>query len=133
MGNLLYRCMTKGTKREDSEPRYSQNWVLARRGVFCIFENKVTCGDWTINFSDVTKLTFYKTRQLLIPVKILHFTTVNGNYQFGFNPWAKPEKYLIKLNPEQKTVKLKYSKFSIILRITILVYLLIYFITKLIK
>jgi hypothetical protein len=128
--SLLYKCMTKGTKQEDSEPRYSQNWLVARRGSFCIFDDKVKCGDWIINFTDIAKLIIYRTKQLLIPVKVLHFITTKGNYQFAFNPWAQPEKYLMKLNPEEKNVKLKYSIFSIILRIIILGCLLIYFIQK---
>jgi hypothetical protein len=119
--------MTKGTKREDSEPRYSQNWLLARRGSFCIYDEEIKCGDWIIKFSDVKKVILYRTRQLLIPGKVLHFITIKGNYQFGFNPWAKPEKYLMKLNPEEKAVKLKYSIFSIILRIIIFGGLLVYF------
>jgi hypothetical protein len=122
--------MTKGTKREASEPRHSQNWVLARRGSFRIYDEKIVCGDWIIPFKDIKKLTIYKTKQLFMNVTVLHFATENGNYQFGFNPWAHPEKHLMNLKPEEEVVKLKFSLFSVILRIIIFVGLLVYFITR---
>jgi hypothetical protein len=125
--------MTKGTKREDSEPRYSQNWVFARRGSFSIYDEKIICGDWIILFKDIKKLIIYRTKQFFMNVTVLHFITEKENYQFGFNPWAYPEKYLMKLKPEEEAVKLKYSLFSIILRIIIFVGLLVYLITNLKK
>ena len=128
--DILYKCMTKGTTREDSHPKYSQNWVFARRGSFFIYSDKIICGDWIIYFKNIKRIIKYKTRQMFIPCSVLHIITDDLSYQFGFNPWSYPEKYLSDLNIEEQTVKLKYSKFSIIYRIILLIGIIIYFVLK---
>jgi hypothetical protein len=125
--------MTKGTTGEDSQPKYSQNWMFARRGFFLIYSDKIICGDWIIHFKDVRRIIKYKTRQMFIPFTVLHIITDDLSYQFGFNPWAYPEKYLTGFNIEEQTVRLKYSKFSIIYRIILLIGIILYFIIKYFK
>lgn len=126
---LINKYWCKGTNREDREPRYSHNWITAKRAWFMIFSDHFKCGKWKIKFDEVNKIVLYKTRQLFIPVKVLHIITDTNSYQFGFNPWSSPEKD-ISLNIEQKKIKLKYSIFSIIFRIILLAYIIYWFIGK---
>lgn len=118
----LYQCWCKATASEDLEPRYSHNWVLARRAQFLVFDNMVKCGDWCIPFDDVQEAIVYHTRQWFIPLRILKLVTKDASYQFGFNPWAKPIEHLAVEYSEQ-TVRLGYSPFSIAIRVGILVWL----------
>lgn len=117
-----YKAYCKATDREDSEPRYSHNWVTSRRAWFRIFQDRIECGKWVIPFNTVQKAIVYKTSEMFIPVKVLHLITDNGSYQFGFNPWARPLDYL-DLDVEEQQIKMSYSLFSIVLRVGILSYL----------
>ena len=120
---MLYKCCCKATNREVSEPRYSHNWVIARRALFKVFEDRIECGNWSIPFSEVTEARLFQTRQMFIPVRMLHITTPSGSYQFGFNPWAHPEKHL-GVEYEEHRIRMKYSLFSIVVRIILLSVLL---------
>ena len=123
MPNLqTYKAWCKATNREDSEPRYSQNWVAAKRAWFRVYPNRIECGDWSIPFEEVKKTIVYRTHQMWIPVTVLHLITENGSFQFGFNPWANPIKHL-SLDFEEQKVRLKYSLFSIVLRVVVVLYL----------
>lgn len=119
MEKVIYKCMTKATSRELNGPRYSQNWVTSKRGSFKIYNDKITCGSWNFDIEKIDNVILYETKQMLIPVKVLKFEYKDKIYQFGFNPWAKPMKYL-DLEYKHEKVKMKYSKFSIILRIALL-------------
>jgi hypothetical protein len=59
-----------------------------------------------------------------IPVEVLLLVTEKGSFQFGFNPWAAPIKYLA-IDVRHENIRLMYSPFSIIIRllvVTCLVY-----------
>ena len=49
-------------------------------------------------------------------------TTDSATYQFGFNPWARPYNHL-GLELIEERIRLKYSPFSIALRVAVVVYL----------
>lgn len=130
----LYKCWTKATNREIGEPRYSVNWIIARRGQFKISENELGCGNWKIPFNEVEKVTVYKIKTFLGVCKFLHITTREGaNYQFAFNPWAKPLQYLPLKDIEEKEAKLGYSMFSIVVRISILIVFARYLLIKILE
>ena len=112
----LYECMCKATDKESGEPRYSQNWVAARRATFKVFDNRVQCGDWIIPFSDVTEATVYNSKSMMMKVRMLQITTAEKTFQFGFNPWAKPIDH-IDLQYQEYDVTLQHSVFSICLRL----------------
>ena len=120
--DLKYKCWCKATSREEAEPRYSHNWVASKRAWFKVFEDRIECGSWTIPFSEVKEAVIYNAKQMFIPVQILQVVTEQGNFQFGFNPWATPTKHLA-LNMRQEEVRLKYSPFSIVVRVLVLGYL----------
>jgi len=126
MEEPLYKCYCKATSREDGEPRYSHNWVAAKRAMFKVFQDKLMCGSWEIPFEDIEQATVYRARSLGMRIEILHVVTKDQkNYQFGFNPWAKPIQH-IKLPLEQKQLKMKYSPFSLVLRLVLIAWLLYY-------
>ena len=119
----LYKCMTKATDREGDGVRYSHNWVTARRGMFKVYEDGFSCGDWHFDYSEVDEAILYKTKQMFIPVNVLVVKAKERTYQFGFNPWANPFKHL-KLDLRIEKIKLKYSTFSILIRLFALAILL---------
>jgi hypothetical protein len=119
---MKYKCFCKATNREDQEPRYSHNWVAAKRAMFKVFDDRVECGSWNIPLSDVKSAHLYKTTQMFIPVNVLQFVTEKGSYQFGFNPWASPFKHL-GIKYEQSEIKLGYSTYSVVVRVLLVAYL----------
>ena len=119
---MKYKCFCKATNREDREPRYSHNWVTAKRAWFKLFDDRVECGSWRIPFSEVKSAHVYKTTQMWIPVTVLQLITEEASYQFGFSPWARPIEHL-PLEYEQSDVILEYSTYSIVIRILLVLYL----------
>ena len=117
-----YNAWCKATKREDSEPRYSANWLVSKRARFKIFTDRIECGNWEIPNKSIHKAIAYKTKQMFIPVTVLQLITETGSYQFGFNPWARPIEHL-GIEVEEQSVKLKYSAFSIFIRVAALMYI----------
>lgn len=117
-----YKAWCKGTSREDSEPRYSANWLVSKRAWFKIFDDRIECGSWKIPKDSIHKAIVYKTKQMFIPVTVLQLITEEGSYQFGFNPWARPIRHL-DIEVEERSVKLQYSFFSILVRVAVLAYI----------
>jgi hypothetical protein len=117
----VYKCWCKATSRDDSEPRYSHNWIASKRAWLKIYGDRIECGSWVIPFTDVTRAVIYSTKQMFIPVKVLRLVTEKGNFQFGFNPWASPSKHL-SLDVGQENLRLNYSPFSIVVRALIFGY-----------
>lgn len=119
---MKYKCFCKATNREDKELRYSHNWVAAKRDFFKVFDDHIECGSWNIPFSEVESAHLYKAKQIFIPVNVLQLVTEKGSYQFGFNPWANPFKYL-SIEYEKSEIKLVYSTYSIVIRVFLVAYL----------
>ena len=112
--------MCKATNKEEKEPRYSQNWVLSKRAFLKIYNDRIECGSWVIKNEEIEKAHVYKTSMLFcIPVQVLQLITPAGTYQFGFNPWADPIKHL-EVEYSESKVKLKYSSYSIAVRVLLL-------------
>ncbi|MGI5172677.1 hypothetical protein H0R92_03625 [Treponema sp. OMZ 840] len=121
MSKPLYRCITKATNKEAGEGvRYSQNWVLARRAIFKVYEKEIRCGDWLFDTDKIQNAVLYHIRQMLIPGSVLEFTYEDTVYQFGFNPWAHPEKYF-SFPIETKKAKMRYSPLSLAVRVFVLI------------
>lgn len=112
----------KATNRESGEPRYSSSWLLAKRTFFSVYDDRVEIGSWKIPFEDIKDIVLYKTKQMFIPVSVLVIQTDEKNYQVGFNPWVNPVKNIPKEVRIEK-VRLKYSIFSIVIRVVLVVYI----------
>ena len=118
----MKRFWTKATTRENGSPRRSANWVSARRSWFEIFSDRAECGDSIIPFETVEKAVLYTGRQFFVPVSVLELQTPGETYQFGFNPWARPERHL-PLELERQRMRLGYSPFSVLVRVLLVAYL----------
>ncbi len=100
---ILYQCWTKAIENDQEDLERSIKWTSAYRGWFKIYGDKVECGKFIFKFNDIKKAVIYRTKQMLIPVSVLQITTKHDQiYQFGFNPWANPFKYLPIKNIEEK-------------------------------
>lgn len=128
METPIYKCWCKATNAETGELRYSQNWLVARRAWFRVYDDRVECGDWRIPFESVTSTTLFRVRLMIGTAKGLRIETGTETYLFGFNPWASPEKHL-DLELKEESTRLKYSPFSLALRI-VTVGLLIYWLAS---
>jgi len=118
MSELRHKCWTKATHREAGEPRHSAAWVVSRRAWFKVFGDRIECGDWTIVPSSVLEAVLFETRQWFIPVFVLRLSTEDATYQFGFNPWCRVASHL-PFEVERQRVKMRYSPFSLALRIAV--------------
>lgn len=93
------------------------NWAFSRRGFFILSDTKIVMGDWEINVTDIEKAELIKYRSGMI----LKITVKNGeHYQFGLQ--------YIKELLEQDILdivlinsKVKYSLFSIVIRIILVI------------
>ena len=123
MTEPIYKCWTKATNREVGNPRRSHSWITSRRAWFKIFTDRIECGDWRIPFVEIQEVVVYLGKQMLIPVTVLQIEAFGQNYQFGFNPWANPIKYLSVPYREER-VRIKHSVFSVAVRVIIACYLI---------
>ena len=123
MTTPIYKCWTKATNREGGTLRRSQNWITSRRSWFKIFTDRIECGNWNIPFAEMQEVVVYRGKQMLIPVTVLKIEAFGQTYQFGFNPWANPIKYL-SIPYRKEKVRVKYSVFSIAVRVIIACYLI---------
>lgn len=123
MDQPRYRCLTKGSDWERGTPRSGANWVLARRGLFTVFADRVELGDWRIPFSEIERAIEYRIPYLfLFRFSVLEIEAGGRVFQFGFNPWANPAKHL-PFAVERQEAKLGRSIYSVLLRLAILAYL----------
>lgn len=107
--------MTKATTAEGDDIRRSANWVTARRGLLKVYDDHLTCGNWTIPYADVEEAVLFRTRQMFIPGYVLRVKTQGRIYQFGLNSgrfWTSDLPFSV----ERRTAKLKLSWFSMAVR-----------------
>lgn len=106
--------------------RLGLDWVLSQRAVIMLTEQKIVCGKWTIPLDTISAAQLSKHYSLFGAGQVLIVqTTDNSNYQFGMqlNPeWTNQQR--LPLTIEERQVR--YSAFSVIVRL-IAVGLLMYF------
>ncbi|MGK7910719.1 MAG: hypothetical protein AB4050_04435 [Synechococcus sp.] len=108
--------MTKGTTAEGEDIRYSQNWLMSRRGILRITTESLECGDWHISYSDIREAVLFSTRQMFIPGYVLRVRTDSKIYQFGLNAnrfWKGELPFPV----QREQLRLRYSRFSIAVRL----------------
>jgi hypothetical protein len=86
------------------------------------YNDYIELGSWKFDFDKIENPIFYQSKSSFMPMKIFTFNYDNKQYQFGFNPWANPLPYL-PFSPKLEFTSLKLSIFSIVLRLSILAYL----------
>jgi len=106
--------------KETQDIRRGLNWVTSQRAVIMLTDKKIVCGKWTIPLETIAsaQLIKYGSGQVL---KIL--TEDGTNYQFGMqvNPeWTNQQ--ILPLMLDKGSIK--YSSFSIIVRLLLLGYII---------
>lgn len=126
MSKLLHSCMAKATTAEGEQLQYGPNWVLARRATLKIFDDHLECGDWSVPYEQMQSATLYSIRSfLLVPSYVLQVNTTEKQYHFGLN-WGAFWKEELPFKVNREKGKVKYSKFSIVVRLLLLSYVIYY-------
>lgn len=115
----IYRCMTKGVRGAPEQFEYGLKWITSRRGFLKVFRDRLECGDWNIPFSAIDEAELFQTRSGIIPCFILKVRTADNTFQFGLNGnkfWKSDLPFEVK----RTKGRLKYSAFSICLRIALI-------------
>lgn len=90
-----YWCATKAIRRNGSgPPKIALHWMFARRGILRVWPDRVTCGNWTIPFDDITEAVVYAGASPMGRTRVLMLRTADASWQFGMNPWADPVPHL---------------------------------------
>ena len=115
--------MTKATTAEGNEIRRSFNWVVSRRAILRVFDDALECGDWRIPYDTIDEAVLFSTWSMFIPCYVLRVSTDGTLYQFGLNPgsfWKGDLPFPV----TREKLRLQYSWFSILVRISAVAYLI---------
>ncbi len=125
MSNLLHKCMTKATTAEGDQRRYGPNWVMSRRGSLKIFDDHLECGDWRIDYSEITNavLCSFRSFFIRIPGYVLTVETQNRTFHFGLNGWGQFWKGDLPFPALREKGKLGFTWFSIAVRLILVGYI----------
>jgi hypothetical protein len=130
---VLAADASKGIKTTgDLEIKRSANWVTSQRAVVVLTDKRIKSGKWDIPLVDIEASQLVKINTTFGPGQVLKVQTKNNEYyQFG-----------MQLNPEwtnQSTLPLtiekgniKYSVFSIIVRVALIGYIIYLVVGKII-
>jgi len=110
------------TKNQDIQ--LGLDWVTSQRAVVLLTDKKLVCGKWTIPLDTISTAQLLKINSLFGGGQVLKIqTTDDKNYQFGMqlNPeWTSQQRLPLTLEQGQ----VKYSAFSIIVRLIAVGYLI---------
>ena len=126
MSQLIHQCMAKGVIAEGDQLKHGPNWIFARRGRLKVYQDHLECGNWKVEYCNIKNATLYSVRQYVIVVPIpgyvLKIETENKTYYFGlnFNKYWKNE---LPFPVERQKGRLKFSLFSIVIRLVFLGYI----------
>ncbi|MEM6691565.1 MAG: hypothetical protein AAF664_19205 [Planctomycetota bacterium] len=125
MPELLHQCMTKATTAEGDQRKHGPNWVISRRASLKVFEDRLECGDWLVEFSEIDRAVLYSFRSFIfrIPGHVLTIETDKKTYHFGLNGWGPFWKGSLPFDIERENGKLSFTWFSIIVRAVMTAYI----------
>lgn len=117
--------MTKATTAEGDQRKYGPNWVTSRRGSLKVFADRLECGDWRIDFTEIKDAVLFSFRSffLRIPGYILTVETEDRTYHFGINGWGRFWKGDLPFDAKRENGKLTFTWFSIIVRVLLVGYI----------
>jgi len=108
----------------NDEVKYGTNWINSQRAVLMLTNNRIISGKWEIDLGNISKINLIKISSIFGSGQVLKIETKDDkHYQFGMqiNPdWVNQQ--TIPLNFEKG--KIKYSVFSIIIRLIALALIL---------
>ena len=125
MSAPLYKCLTKATTAEGDQRKYGPNWITSRRGRLKVFDDRLECGNWRIEYPEITSAILYSFRTffLRIPGYILTIETDDKTYHFGLNGRGKFWKGDLPFEVSQEKGKLNFTWFSMIVRVILFSYI----------
>jgi hypothetical protein len=129
MAAPISRAWTKVIHTDGSAPGYSASWITAQRGWLNIYPDRLECGDIVIPAEAVMDAVLYEARHWFLPVYVLAVTIADGTWQFALNPWARIASHL-PFEFRRERVRLRYSAFSIAVRVALLVYFVYWLIRR---
>ena len=107
------------------------DWVTSQRAVVLLTDKRIKCGKWDISIDKIADAKLVKINSTFGSGQVLKIhTTDDDNFQFGTqmnHEWTTQK--VLPLTFEKG--KLKYSLFSIIIRIILLAYVIYWIIEKL--
>ena len=121
--NVLAADASKGiVTTTNQDIKRGLDWVTSQRAVVILTDKKIICGKWTIPLDTISTAQLIKINTLFGGGQVLKIQTTDGqNYQFGMqlNPeWTNQQ--ILPLTLEKGQVK--YSVFSIIVRLIVVGY-----------
>ena len=121
---------SKGVITQDDQAiQHGFHWVTSQRAVIMLTDKRIVCGKWTIPLDAITAAQLIKYGS----AHVLKIQTKDGaNYQFGMqvNPeWTN--QHILPLLPEKERVK--FSLYSIIMRLILLGYICYYLYSRFIS
>jgi hypothetical protein len=82
MPEIIFRCRTKATCREEGRLRFSLNWAFARRAKLVLTDKELVCGDWRIPYSEIEDASLVTVPTLFGPARNLMVRWRGRTYQF---------------------------------------------------
>ena len=116
--------------KENSEIKRGLDWVTSQRAVVLLTDKRIKCGKWDIPLEDILSAKLVKIKTTYGLGQVLKIETIdNQNFQFGMqfnNEWI--DQKTLPLTIEKG--KVKYSLFSIIIRLILIGYIIYWIIGK---
>ena len=116
--------------KSNTNIKRSLNWVTSQRAVILLTNKRIKCGKWDILLDDIISAQLVKIRTTFGPGQVIKIITKDGsNFQFGMQAneaWSNQT--VLPLTIEKG--KLKFSVFSIIIRLIIVGYIIYWFVKK---
>ena len=99
------------------------DWVTSQRAVLILTDRRIVCGKWTIPLNTISVAKLLKINSLFGSEQVLKLQTIDGrSYQFGMQlnaEWTTQQQLPLVLEKG----KVKYSAFSIVVRLIAIGYL----------
>ncbi len=124
MSKLLHKCWTKAVVADGDQRKYGPNWVTSRRTVLRVYEDYLECGNWRIDYMDMSSATLFlfRTSILRIPGYVLTVETPDRTYHFGLNGWGKFWSGELPFETKRESGRLGFTWFSIVVRLILVGY-----------
>ena len=125
--------MTKAVIADGDQLRTGPKWITARRGLLKIYPDRLECGNWTIEYTEIREavLSSFRSPILRIPGYILAVRTNDDTYHFGLNGW-RYWKGELPFPVMRVQARLKMSPISIVARAVLIGYA-VYFVWNAIR
>jgi hypothetical protein len=116
--------------KENNEIKRGFDWTTSQRAVLLLTNKRLKCGEWDIPLEKIDSAELVKINTTFGPGQVLKITTNDqDNFQFGMQmnqEWTKQSALPLTLEKG----KLKYSLYSIIIRLILVGYIIYWIIEK---